>query len=115
VDYFVERISELTIDPNLHHTSYTPGMLAARGISPDYKPRRPPTPTVSAPSMMLITLKDYGEESVSSGYIVPGCEPIVYNKDGLPNLRQPVTFKHFVPGERPSDEEASVTFCFYYC
>jgi len=107
-NYVAQILSEITKDPNMISPVITPEMLKERDICEDYKPRIQQKADSLLPSMMWITLRDYGDEGFWSGFLVEHSTPIVYNKDGYPNLRQPVAFKHFSADERPGPRQAEV-------
>jgi hypothetical protein len=102
-------LSHMTIDPNIIPPGI-PGTLNCRGDeTPIYRPRISLRPSEAASRMMLVMLRDFGHNSLPSGFIVDqGCDSLGQQPGGIILSRKPVVFKNSAAVINPVDLERFV-------
>ena len=106
----LKKLSEITDDPNI----IPPPPLQSNGEgSLLFRPRIPPRPSLVAPSMMMVMLRDFGPGSITSGFIVNGGQGFTKTTSTAPMiLRQTVVFKNSTAVTHPNDLQRFVVVTF---
>jgi hypothetical protein len=104
----VEALSEITDDPNILPPEVLPSQSVG-GNSSLYRPRISPRNSVTAPSMMMVMLRDFGLDTLRSGFVInEGRGSMGIQTQGPILFRQTVVFKHCAAIVDPGDMQRFV-------
>ena len=111
----LQNLSEMSDDPNILSPNVVTLSSSDGELPSVYRPRIPPRAPNEPPSMLMVMLRDFGRNALTSGFIVEDGQQlgsIVIKSDTPPLVRQTVMFKNSAAVVDPVDIQRFVVYSY---